>query len=116
MAESKAIAARVHPDVHEWLKEQAETDGTTLGSKVEDILRGYYQSHQVESDDPSEWSEPEVEQLPEAVYTPDSREYDYAIRLRDRDGSTDTKYYKTKQGLLKAIDRLKESERWEVRA
>ena len=44
MAESKAIAGRVHPDVHKALKEEAEKRGTTLGSLIEEILRGWYTS------------------------------------------------------------------------
>ena len=45
MAESKTIAGRVHPDVHEALKEEAENRGTTMGSLVEEILRGWHTSH-----------------------------------------------------------------------
>ena len=65
MAESKAIAARVHPDVHEWIKEQAEQEGTTLGSWVEELLRGAYLSH-VEKQNLSEEKQKtkQVEEIP----------------------------------------------------
>lgn len=42
MADSKPIAGRVHPDVHKAIKEEANNRGTTLGSLVEEILRGWY--------------------------------------------------------------------------
>lgn len=44
MADSKPIAARVHPDVHEWIAEEAEAQGTTIGSFVEEMLRSAYVS------------------------------------------------------------------------
>mgnify|MGYP001143615068 CR=1 FL=1 len=44
MADSKAIAARVHPDVHEWISNEAEKQGTTIGSFVEEMLRSAYVS------------------------------------------------------------------------
>lgn len=55
MADSKPIAGRVHPDVHKSLKEEAERRGTTLGSLVEEILRGWHTSHlqQAQIDDES---------------------------------------------------------------
>ena len=121
MAKSKSVAARVHQDVHEWLKQEAESRGTTLGSLVEDMLREKYKSQQ-----PS----PEMEgrnrrlsstsgggkTLPNAVYTPKSHKYDYAVRVYDtKKEKSVNKYYKTKRGVLDAIDRWEDSERWEMR-
>jgi len=74
MADSKAIAARVHPDVHEWISEEAERRGTTIGSFVEELLRDTYLSH-VEGQNLDE-AEEEVES-PEPVEIPiESAEYE----------------------------------------
>lgn len=66
MADSRAIAARVHPDVHEWAKSEAERQGTTLGSFVEELLRSAYLSEMEAREHPESEDDlaPEPEEIP----------------------------------------------------
>ena len=125
MADSKAIAARVHPDVHEFLKQEAENRGTTLGSYVEEVLRNYYDSHREPTEETikngsEDVAEPEptitggTEELPEGVYVPDSKEYNFAVAWRNsRSEEIQRSYYKTRE---KAVDKASRVKRGELHA
>lgn len=103
MASSMAVAARVNPEIGEWVKEKADERQTTIGRIVEDTLREKYREE--EGSDGFE-SSVSSKSLPEAVYVPDSDKYNYAVKFQ-RDGKTRRKYYKTRSG---AVNRA-ESER-----
>jgi len=76
MADSKAVAARVHPDVHSFLKEEAEDRGTTMGSYVEEILREYYNSHRVPTEEQGEEGFNDAE--PERITVEEIEDYEVA--------------------------------------
>lgn len=83
-----------------------------MGSLVEEILRGAYNSQssieEVRREDRS--ASQSAEELPDGVYRPDSHKYEYAVKFRDNDGETDRKYYKTRKKAVEAAERYRESD------
>jgi hypothetical protein len=103
MPDSVSVAARVHPEVGEWIEQKADQQKTTRGRIVEEMLSELYQQKQSGSSDAGEVPE----RMRERIYEPDSKKYDYALRM-PASNSRDRKYYKTKSGVIDAYERFYE--------
>jgi hypothetical protein len=103
MPDSMPVAARVHPEVGAWIEQKADRQKTTNGRVVEQMLSELYQEQNGGSSDAGEVPS----RMRERVYEPDSKKYDYALRM-PASNSRDRKYYKTKSGVIDAYERFYE--------
>jgi hypothetical protein len=102
--ETKPVAGRVNERVYDWLEERAESEATTIGRIVEDELRESFQERAGSSDDSGE------SDLPKGVYVPDSDKYSFAVKWRGHKGKTRRDYYKTREGALGKVERVREAD------
>ena len=98
MPDSTPVAARVHPEVGDWLDEKAEKRKTTVGRVVEDLLSELYKEESGGSQSGGESGD-----LPKGVYRPDG-EYNFAVKY-ERDGEVGRKYYKTRKSAIERAER-----------
>ena len=95
----KPVSCRPHPEINRKLEELADERRTTKARLLE------------------EWIKEKIEEemghgktdggLPEGVYVPDSRKYDYALKYTDGQGKSKRRYYKTRRGVVQAAERLR---------
>ena len=98
MPDSTPVAARVHPEVGDWLDEKADERKTTVGRVVEDLLSELYKEETSGSQSGGETGD-----LPKGVYRPDGK-YNFAVKYESANGDVARKYYKTRKS---AIERAK---------
>jgi hypothetical protein len=91
----------VNDQVADWIEEKADRRATTKGRIVEEVLRDAYQERD-EDESSGEKS------LPEGVYVPNSDKHDFAVKWRDYRGKDRRDYYKTREGAVGKVQRVRE--------
>ena len=94
---AKNVAARIHPNLNEFIEEYADKHETTKARIIEDQLRKLKEQEEGKSGQAS------GNRLPEGVYKPDGN-HDFAVKYK-RNGESRISYYKTREGALNRAKR-----------
>jgi hypothetical protein len=95
---SVTVAARVRPEVKDFLDQEAKKRATTTARLVEELVLEEYREKNGGSQSGGESGD-----LPEGVYRPDGK-HDFAVKYEGPRG-VERKYYKTRKGAIERAER-----------